>query len=128
MNYIKGLLKSRTILFNLVLGLIGAGVVVFGTVENNVGLASGGFVIIGIAGVGVMLRVVTNKPLSEKGIAKSKTAVFNTALGLFGALEAYSGFLQGFFGDQKLFGLFMVTVGTIGFVLRTVTTKPVGEE
>ncbi len=87
-----------------------------------------GVITILIAGIGVILRVVTNSPISEKGIAQSKTIIFNTALGLFGALEAYSGFLQGFFGDQKLFGIFMIAIGTIGFVLRTVTTTSIGEK
>lgn len=55
----------------------------------------------------------------------SKTLLFNFVLGLAGALEAYSGFLRNMFESDQAFGMFMVSVATIGAVLRFVTTQSV---
>jgi len=126
MEFIRRLLKSRTIIFNTVIVVIGLAVMAFGIVENDMYDIGAGILIMIIGGIGFFLRVITNKPLSEKGLARSKTIIFNAVLGLIGALEAYSGFLQSMFEEEQFFGMFMVAVGTIGFILRTATTTPVG--
>lgn len=62
---------------------------------------------------------------SWRYLKSSKTLIFNFALGLVGALEAYSGFLRGLFPTEEVFGLFMVAIATVGTMLRLVTNRSV---
>lgn len=66
--------------------------------------------------------------ISWSYLKSSKTLIFNFALGLVGATEAYSGFLRGMFTNDENFGLFMVLVASVGAVLRFVTDKPLASK
>jgi len=115
---------SKTVLFYTILGIVGLSSIIAGAFDGFNFIFYAGIVIVGISAVGLFLRSVTTEPLSKKGIAKSKTVMFNTALGLVGSIEAYSGSLSGMFGTEEAFGGFMVVIGMIGFILRSVTVKP----
>jgi len=61
--------------------------------------------------------------ISWEYLSSSKTLIFNFILGLSGAIEAYSGFLRGMFTSDQAFGLFMVSIATVGTMLRFVTSR-----
>lgn len=65
---------------------------------------------------------------SYKYLKSSKTLIFNSVLGLAGAIQLYSGFLSGLFSSKETFGVFMVVVATVGTILRFVTNKSVKEK
>jgi len=58
-------------------------------------------------------------------LVSSKTLIFNMLLAMVGAIEVYSGVLQGFFSDPKYFGMFMVAISMFGAALRFVTTTSI---
>jgi uncharacterized membrane protein YeaQ/YmgE (transglycosylase-associated protein family) len=61
--------------------------------------------------------------ISWEYLRSSKTLIFNFVLGLAGAIEAYSGFLRGLFTSDEAFGIFMVSIATVGAMLRFVTSR-----
>jgi len=72
--------------------------------------------------------VINPVKISWEYLKSSKTLIFNFVLGLAGAIEAYSGFLGGLFPTQEIFGMFMVSIATVGAMLRFVTSRPLSEK
>lgn len=56
---------------------------------------------------------------------KSRTNLWNIIIGLFGILEVNYGFLRELLGEH--YGWSYLVIMAIGFLLREITTKPVGE-
>ncbi len=128
MKNTNALFESRTILFNIAIIILGGVMALIGANGETVDMLLGGGLVIVIGIIGIGLRIVTRMPLSKKGFAKSKTIIFNSLLGLIGAIESYSGFIQNIFSNQEMFGVFMIIIGTGGFILRTMTTAPIGDD
>jgi len=62
--------------------------------------------------------------------AKSKTQWFNVAMmtmGIISIVEQNAHFLRENFGDTG-YGVFLMILGVIGFILRTYTTEPIDDK